>query len=243
MMNPHEADNLNRSLIDRVTADHASDESWAAFRTFAEEHPQVWEAMAGSLRDELLLRLATEDAFEGADEIEFPREFVLNVDDGDDRCTLAFNDFSPAQSRSWKGWVAAAVLGIAWLSVAATGQLTGGDSANDLQTDDLNIIPISHSSEELFDEYVARGQQEGRVVEELPKIMLRSVPSKENTAVEVFYVRQTIERATIDSAIQIEVDEEGNLLFVPVELPMIDGEQPAAEPPSRHSKTKRDFTL
>ena len=58
------------TMIGRVAANEAGDEAWATFERHATTEPRAWEHLARTLRDELQVRTALDDALEGAESIE-----------------------------------------------------------------------------------------------------------------------------------------------------------------------------
>ena len=71
--------------------------------------------------------------------------------------------------RAWSGWAAAAAIGLIWATVqgvAPSGQNSG-------QT--AGIDPASWTPDQAFNQYLTSGMQQGRVLGELPTVMMSAV--------------------------------------------------------------------
>lgn len=125
---------------------------------------------------------------------------------------------------SWKlGWAVAAVLGLA-VVLQATGV---GNTRSRLNPAGGESALAGLSAEQLLGKYVDAGKREGSVIAELPqRHVLESRPGPDGT-VEVLYLRQFIERATVSDVYRMGTDESGRPILVPGGAPVA----PVIKPP------------
>lgn len=78
------------------------------------------------------------------------------------------------------------------------------------------------TSDDAVKAYLDVGRESGRVVGEMPQqILLTATPSKTQGKVELVYIRQFVERATVDDVVGIGADEAGRLVPGPIETPVL----------------------
>jgi hypothetical protein len=80
------------------------------------------------------------------------------------------------------------------------------------------------NSEQLINQYVQVGQQEGKVVSMLPQFIVlesRPVTSSDGKPAghEVLYVRQVLERAVVDDVYRLGKSDTGQPVLVPANMP------------------------
>lgn len=195
------------TLIGGVAANEAGDEAWATFERHAAAEPRAWERLARTLRDELQIRTALDDALEGAESIEVPPT------------ALGGNRRFTGRVSGWPGWALAAMIALAWVGTSVFAPLTEPDGRPTFAGEGGALRHASlNNSDEAYRDYISLGTEEGRVIQELPNIMIELRSLDDGTGVEVFYVRQSLERARIDSALQLQRDELGRHTAVPIKL-------------------------
>lgn len=195
-------------LISRVVDGMASAQDWASFRAVAASDPSIWAELGDTQRQQEAVRDELHSALAFADRVALPGGMI---------------DDAPVRHRldmvsRWGGWAAAIALMVVWLVGAPAGQ-TGPADPSGPQTGNVlgGIIPLSEAPpEQAFDRYMAAGQQEGRVIAEMPdQVVIETKPMNDGT-IEVLYLRQIIERRVIDQAYRELRDDAGNVYAVPV---------------------------
>lgn len=192
-------------LIDRITANEAGEVGFREFEILAAREPAAWERLARTLRDELQLRAALASELDGAATAEMAlaarREYS-----GSSR-----ERSSPRFGR-WSGWGAAALLAVVWIIIAALPADRPGPPPTIGQTERSTgggVIPVSLTADDALSRYLEAGHAEGRVIAELPAVMIDSRATEEG-ALEVFYLRQFLERERVQSVYEVVTDEDGN---------------------------------
>lgn len=195
--------NVN-NLIDRVASNEETNGEFARFESVAANHPRHWEQLARALRDELHMRAALADALEISSPLEISRAYSKQQ-----------RSSGALRSRTWLGWAAAAMIALAWAATfsmpsdSAEPARQGGPGASG------HAQLVALSSDEAFDQYLRTGEREGRVIAELPTLFVESHPT-EDGRLEIFYVRQLLERDEIAHVYELAEDEHGS--YVPVSV-------------------------
>lgn len=192
-------------LIGRVIDGEASPEDWDALRAIAETDESVWADLNQTQRQQELLCASVTRACAIADEIE--------IDD-------ALVDPEPMVRRlrlvgTWGGWAMAAGLGLMWaLGINPLESKTGGSVAGPIPTKPVELAP-----DDALAQYLSTGREAGRVIREVPdRVVVRAEPLEGGQRVEVFYLRQILERQVVNQVYRETVDELGNELTIPVRL-------------------------
>lgn len=233
MMNMNTMNDMTEDvLLGRVgSGEDGDDRAWRAIETAAKNEPALWERTARALHAELGVRQSLESALAAADRAEIPDEAfdLAHLDAPDDEAD-AFGGgagsipgagaqtyrISPAMTH-WSGWAVAAMIAIAWLGVWTNRPLvSNGNGAGPMQAGPPEFSLTSLSPDEVYDAYRVRGYEEGRLVQELPMLMVETRAIRDGQAIEVLYIRQTLERATVDSVFSFSEDETGQMRYVPV---------------------------
>jgi len=196
-------------LIARVMANEAHEGEWRRFESIAAAQPVAWERMARALRDELAARSAFDDIATPAEAVELP----LGAGRGVRRLSAL---------QSWPGWALAAVLALAW-AVSFFSPLRHNQQEAAVGGP---LLQARHSADEAFSDYLTLGAQEGRVLQELPMMMIESRFDRDQGRVEVVYVRQLLERATVESAFELTEDALGRPEPVPIDLTNLQTNKP-----------------
>ncbi len=175
-------------LTHRAVSMTAAPAEWDALREIGTDDPDVWRRVVRALEDECRLRHGVRASVESADAVELPDL-----------------DVTPARRtprRPSSGWLAAAVIAIAWLvhdraEVAVRSSLATGDVA---------VHPTIDPTETAApDAELARGE----VIGELPTMLLATRPSATGEGVDVICLRRTLERVEVDQLFRLATDEHG----------------------------------
>jgi len=188
---------LNREdiLISRIVDGSTDPGDWDELQAIAEDDPAVLRRLAESQRRESALRAQLQDAIAAADDFELPGEHAETV--------FAFR----SRLRAWAGWSAAALIALAWLT--AGGLIRPATSGQNI----AGWSPPA-SADEAFERYQLLGYSQGRVLGELPLVMIQS-ERLENGQDQVVYMRRILEQRTVTEIYEPGVDESGNPTLVP----------------------------
>lgn len=185
-------------LICRIVDRESSDADWAELEALAATDPGVWRRLALAEREHAVLTSGVDEAIAAADSVELPR---VTID-----ATHRFH----ARWRAWGGWAVAALVALGWgtmQGVLPATRTPGGQTAG------LRLANLS--PEEAFNEYLARGIESGRVLAELPTVMIEARPTEAGDAIEITVLRRVIERTRVTGAYRVATDEAGELRVVP----------------------------
>ncbi len=198
---------LNRTdpelLISRIVDGEATPGDWAAFRSQAERTPSLWRDLAEfqHTQEELAIEVSAELSVAGRVDVPVHSEMVRRL--GDRFRVVGM----------WGGWLAAACVGLMW----ARGNPAGPSGGGTIQANPLTGV-------QALQEYLNKGQSEGKVLGELPeKVLVRAAPltDSEGTSIggyEVVYVRQILERTVVKDLFRFGNDEAGEPRPVRVEI-------------------------
>lgn len=184
-------------LITRIIDGEATPEDWAAFRALAVRQPSIWRELAECQQDHADLSGAVGSAARLADSIDLPVEHARSAQlSRRVRGVLA-----------WGGWAMAAAVALAFSTKP------GGQGASDMNTAGPSllgpgVIPVSNP-DEAYDAYMKLGQEQRRVVEEVPTRILVETRALEDGTFEVRYLRQILERVTVPTLYEFGEDEAG----------------------------------
>lgn len=187
------------TLINDIASLHADEADFSRFEQMAAAEPVAWEQLARALRDELQMRAAVSDELDSGADAEIAR---------------ALERQHRRESSPWgalSGWAAAAAVVVMWVFV--------GRFQPQTPINGEGYVPImaSLSADEALDRYLEAGQIEGRIIAELPALMVESRQT-EGGRLEVFYVRQFLEREEVGQVYELASDEHGLPRTVPVDL-------------------------
>ncbi|TVQ63103.1 MAG: hypothetical protein EA379_04390 [Phycisphaerales bacterium] len=200
-------------LIGRVTDAEAAPDDWRELEALAAADPGVWTRLAAAQRAHALLERGVEDVLTVAELIDAP-------------------DASAARSgaavdvahrwRAYAGWAAAAMIGVAWAGVS--GVLPGASSPSGVPGAPggqgvITAGPPRLAPDELMERYLDTGRAQGRVLAELPMVMVESRPLESGEGAEVIYLRQVLERVIVRDMFEVGADELGRPTVAPVMRP------------------------
>lgn len=199
-------------LIGRVVDGEATTADWDALETIARADGTVWERLGRAQRAHARLEREVEDAIAIAELIDVPSPH-----------SLAVHTFQ-SRFRQWGGWAAAAVIGLAWIGAAGfTGSPKPGNVAGLAGPTVQEMTPDA-----LLDQYIRRGLATGRVVGEMPAMLVNTQDLGGGQGKEVWFVRPILERTNVSdvSLLSVQMDEHGMPRYVPMTLPGGTGTQP-----------------
>lgn len=198
-------------LISRVVDGTARDTDWAALDAMASGDQGVWRELAMAQRQQACLMRAVEESIASTSLVDLP----------DEAPALHF----PSRQQTWwigrwAGWVAAAVLGVAWVSSGQLGtdQTTPGGSTltADLAGPGSRLVK---NAADALSAYFDKGAEEKRVLGEMPtKLLLRTNPAASGKGYEVYFVRQIVERVEVPDLRMLSTDEFGNVRPAEVDI-------------------------
>ncbi|MGI9014461.1 MAG: hypothetical protein ACR2GY_09460 [Phycisphaerales bacterium] len=215
-----ELPNANAPLepIDRLLMQPDDADAWASVETRALKVPGGWEQTARALRDELLMRLAVDDALAPAHAISLAESAHQPASHA--RLPIAHATLASRIGR-FSGWATAACIGLVWAATSLSNQVYQSVTSDSSSLENgATLQPISNQrSDEILSQYKLAGAAEGRLIDELPKVLIGSQPMGDEAGrVQVLYLRRIVESAVVDSAIQLEEDGPGHYRAVPVNL-------------------------
>lgn len=186
------------NLIGRIAANEADGAEWKALEQHASSHPGASERLARALRDELQVRGALAEALDAADGVELPEHVPA------ESLRLAFGHHGVSM---WGGWAMAAMVALAWFGLSFFAPDRPGLSP--AAGGGPSITQADLSADDALRQYVERGAREGRVLQELPMIMVEMRQDDGSGRMDVVYIRPLLERAPIESAYELRRDELG----------------------------------
>lgn len=202
-------------LISRVVDGTARDADWKALDAIASGDQGVWRELATAQRQQSCLMRAVEESIAPASLVELP----------DEAPALHFPSRQQAWwIRRWAGWVAAAVLGVAWVSSGRLGvnpptlndPLIDPPIAADLAGPGSRLVK---NAADALSAYFDKGAEEKRVLGEMPtKLLLRTNPAADGKGYEVYFVRQIVERVEVPDLRMLSTDEFGNVRPAEVDI-------------------------
>ncbi|MFQ5654126.1 MAG: hypothetical protein ACE5GW_05275 [Planctomycetota bacterium] len=189
-------------LLSRVVDGRAGRADWAELELVGRADPAVWRRLGQALRCEATLRGSLDDALGAAESVELPGR----------RAAVA-----PRSSRGLigaLGWIAALLCLSLW-----------GWSLHRAPAASRAPVPLQPrepvtalSADAALENYLTIGREEGRILGELPAVIVETRPAGDGDALQVFYLRRLIERATVDEIYELGADEAGIPTRIPVPL-------------------------
>jgi len=185
-------------LISRIVDGSSEPADWAELQTLAEDDPEALLRLAGAQRREADLRESFGAVLNDADEIDLPLGHTATV--------YTFRN----RLQVWTGWAAAAAIALAWLTA-------GGVLRPNSTTSTVAGWSPAATTDEAFEQYQMMGLAEGRVLGELPKMMIQ-VKRLESGQAEVTYLRRVLERRLVTDVYESGVDTQGRPELRPAQL-------------------------
>ena len=196
-------------LIGRVTDGEATAADWTELEALAAKDPGVWSRLASEQRRHAALSAAVDDELTIAELVALPERGSVAAEAGISRHAMSHPS---VRWRAYTGWAAAAALALAWVGADRLGvnaPRTAGPGNNT-----AGLI-TSAPPDELLKSYIDRGQRDGRVLMELPLVMVESGPAPDGKGTQVVYMRRLLEQTTVSGVYQVGRDETGQFLPVP----------------------------
>jgi len=224
-------------LVSRVLDQVATPNDWDAIERLASRDATVWRELAMSMRQNQDLLHAVACAADQADMIDVEAIERAELQRGVRPQRVREHNRSGRQPRhehvafkrrlrlvgTWSGWLAAAVVAIAFLNPQLATRGTG--PALPGAENQATLIPqilsreSSATSAEALREYLRKGNQDGSVIGEMPrKILMEAQPAADGNGYEVVYIRQILERARVNDIYRFSQDETGRATPVPVQI-------------------------
>lgn len=182
--------------IAEIASGHADDRTLHRFEALAGDSAANWKRLALSLCDELEMRRELDQQLDGRRQIA-----ELEINRARDTCTQRPSPRSMRWS-AWSGWSVAAVLLLTFVLIMTV------QSPHPESQPDHRAVPASFTAQAALEDYVTRGAAEGRVLAELPTVMVESRELDDGT-LEVLYLRQFLERERVDEVYTVASDELG----------------------------------
>lgn len=155
----------------------------------------VLGALLNTARDDSAARAALEGVLASAEAVELPAQRPEAPTVHLRRLRLA----AP-------GWLAAAAVALVW----------GAMSFRPGPALEPGLMPVGYqpTAEEALDQYLEAGALQGRVIGELPALLVESRPVERGA--EIVYIRRVLERAVVDGIVEHDVDDAGRIVERPV---------------------------
>ncbi|MFG0285483.1 MAG: hypothetical protein ACF8R7_13785 [Phycisphaerales bacterium JB039] len=182
-------DSLELAAHRLVSREAAVDDVEALLRADRAGEP-VLPLLLDLARDDAEARAELDARLSGAGDVALPRRPVPSI--------------RPLRWTGATGWLAAAVVALLWLGF--------GLSASRPAPAPLSGAALTTA--EALDRYIAAGVLEGRIIAELPTVMVQSRPLDDGA--EILYVRRVLERAVVSEIIEQDVDDAGRIVERPV---------------------------
>ncbi len=200
-------------LVGRVVDGEATGADWGELERLAAADEGVWARLAKAQRSQASLARAVDDEVVVAELVDLPAAEV-------DRGGHGWSEVS-VRWRAYSGWAVAAAMAFAWVGAARYGVWNGfGHEAGEGMRPAQIAGPGSIGMDDLMKRYVEQGSAQGRVIAELPMVMVESGPAQGGEGVDVVYVRQLLERVRVRNVYELGMTEHGEPSPVMVAQPV-----------------------
>lgn len=196
-------------LISRLVDGSATAVERAEFEAHAADNAAAWRSLARTQSQELALTRAVNDLADVAEGVPLPT-----------RAPASNGGYRIGHRLSmWTGWAVAAAVALAWSGgIPGLDGLRPGGSG---ETSRAGVIPAGmpvSDEDEAVQAYLKLGQQSGRVMGEVPERVLLSCREVDAGRMEVLFIRQFVERATMSDLKQVQFTDSGDPTFVEVKF-------------------------
>lgn len=193
-------------LISRIVDGEANSEDWDTFRAVAADDQGVWAELSETQRTNAVLSDALRSRAAIADTVELPEGYA-----DPDHLQRRFDVIS-----RWGGWAAAAAIVLVWF----TGGLPGGGATTGGNQAGLGpgISLASATPEQARDRYLDAGRAANSVITELPDPVVIDTRVMDDGSVEVFFLRQFVERKVVTQVLTRTRDDLGRPIAVPAKV-------------------------
>jgi len=204
-------DDMDR-LISRIVDQEATDADWRALHAMADSEPTIWRELAKAQRDQAELGAQVEAALACAERVDVP----------------SHEHFSQSMTErlrvvtTWSGWVAAALVMLAWTGAIDIG-LFDAPQSDGTQTGTI-VRPFAQAEpEEGLDYFISEGRKQGIVVGMMPQRYVLDVVTDEGGGATktVYYGRLIVQKETVDTLYMHPTDELGRpdpLVRIPMNI-------------------------
>lgn len=207
-------------LVARIVDGNASAEDWRELRAIAATDQTIWSDIAEGQELSRELGEAVDRMIAVADRVELPaRERTGSAPAQRLRLAMAAG-----------GWLAAACVLIAWTAgttptdpiiaggAGGTGPTIGGNTASG---NTAGIATPINTAADALRRYMELGKQSGEVIGELPtSVVLDRRPLAEGGGYEVVYLRQIVEKTTVQDIYETARGDTGDVFVVPKAEPV-----------------------
>ncbi len=197
-------------LIGRVVDGEATGADWGELEQLASADERVWARLARAQRSQASMSRAVDDEVVVAELVDLPLADASHHLHGWSEVSVRW--------RAYTGWGVAAALALAWAGAARYSTWPAGRHST--QPAPITAGIGSLGPEELMQRYVEQGSAQGRVIAELPMVMVESGPARGGEGVDVVYVRQLLERVRVRNVYELGLTEHGepspHLISLPV---------------------------
>lgn len=184
-------------LISRIIDGNAGADDLREVATLAAGDASVWDRLAAADADRSALALAMDREIAVANIIEAPMHECPS-EPGESGGRYRFIGAS-----GWMGWAAAAAIILAW-TISSSGPRpvpTVGPGTE--------VRNVSLSADDALAKYIEASKAEDRFIREMPKVMVESHLAADGRSTEVTYLRQFVEKATVNDLYELSTDEHG----------------------------------
>ncbi|MGD9693726.1 MAG: hypothetical protein AB7G17_06265 [Phycisphaerales bacterium] len=200
-------------LIGRVVDGEATGADWGELERLAAADDGVWARLAKAQRSQASLARAVDDEVVVAELVDLPAGEVVRGGHGWSEVSVRW--------RAYSGWAVAAAMALAWVGAARYGVWDGlGNSTRGLRQPAQIAGPGALGMDDLMQRYVEQGSAQGRVIAELPMVMVETGPAQGGDGVDVVYVRQLLERVRVRDVYELGMTEHGEPAPVLVAQPV-----------------------
>ncbi len=206
MHDPKDDVERDELLISRVVDNDATTADWAELELLAQRDADVWRRLAGAIKSEAVVRVVLAQEVSVADGVDLPLEEPIPA---------PLSPVSKSLVARWNsavGWAAAILFAVLW--IVGVGQQS--KLASNPVAPGHNDMPAELSADDALIQYFDAGMREGRLVGELPRLVVETRPLPDQEAVEIVYLRRLLERRTVDEFYDIDHTETGMPVATPV---------------------------
>ncbi|MDX2147371.1 MAG: hypothetical protein SFZ23_07590 [Planctomycetota bacterium] len=212
-------------LISRVVDGTALASDWAAIESLARVDASLWRDVAMAQSDASKLGAAVREQAARADLVAFPSTFSndapLPLALAGDIATTDGGGWRMGR-RTWLGWVAAAVLLVAFVIERGRQPDSNPGSGGGEITAGWGGINADAEPQAYLDRYLEKGKDQGLVVGEVPeRVLLETTPAADGQGFWVVYIRQIMERQRVPDLYKFRMltDDSGRIIVEPVPVP------------------------
>lgn len=189
-------------LIGRVVDSEASSDDWSELERLADADPHLWGRLARAQRAHARLTEAVEDELLITELVDLPDPEPLHLSLGE-------------RLQRWSGWALAAALCLAWLLSQNVSNQNSVQNRAGMPGGFEPVVVTESTPDDAWNNYVETARLANSFVAELPPVLVSTTPLPGGNQ-EVFFVRRSLERATLTDMAQVRVsqDEQGRPVLI-----------------------------